>query len=169
MKRSIPLLLAGGILALGCTPAPQSEEALTPAEEAAIADEIMGVMQEFVAAENQMTCDDQSAVLKFFDWSGPGLIDNNDSAATLYPGDAWPTLIREGACSREREEVTLDTLLVRVLSRNLASVSWTYHATHVLNDAPPEYSRGAVLQVFRRTADGWKSPVGMSSHLPVTR
>ena len=169
MSGSIPLLLVAGILALGCRPAPQPERALTPAEEAAITETMRGAMTEFVAAENQMTCEDQGAVLKFFDWSGPGLIDGNDSIATLYPGDAWPTLIREGACSREREEVTLETLLIRVLSRDLASVSWTYRATHILRDAPPEYSRGAVLQVFRRTPNGWKSPVGMSTHLPVTQ
>lgn len=163
MKRWISTLVVG-MLALGCSPAPQADGGLSPEEEVAIAATLNGVMQEYVAAWSQISCDNQDAILKFFDWSGPGLIDSNETVATEYPGDAWPQLIREAACSRVREDATLDTLLIRVFSKDLASVSWTFRATYTLKDAPPKSVRGAVLQVFRRTPEGWKTPVGMSTH-----
>lgn len=165
--RRWPSALLVGMVVLGCTPAQQAGGKLSPDEEAAIADTLRAVMQEYVRAWSEITCENQDAVLKFFDWSGPGVIDNNETTATVYPGDAWPQLIREGACGRIREEATLDTLLIRVFSRDLASVSWTFRATYTLKDAPPRSARGAVLQVFRRTAEGWKTPVGMSTHQPL--
>lgn len=160
-------MLAIGILALGCGSAKQADEALSPEAQAAIADTIRGVMQAYVAAWSEISCENQDAILKFFDWSGPGLIDANETVATEYPGDAWPQVIREAACGRLHEEATLDTLFVRVFSRDVASVSWTFHATYTYRDAPPKTARGAVLQLFRRTEAGWKTPVGMSTHQPL--
>jgi len=162
------LVLVSGLLLLGCSSGSQpTRGTLSMEEELAIADTIRGIIREYSAAWTQITCENQDAVLRFFDWSGPGLVDANETTVTEYAGDAWPNLVRDAACSRVREEAGIDSLLVRVLSRDIVTVSWTFHAAYIQKVGPPKLARGAVLQAFRRTADGWKTPVGMSTHQPV--
>jgi len=159
---------AGFIVLSGCgVGVTRDESPLSDQERAAITEEMRGVMKEYSAAWSKITCQNQDAVLKFFDWSGPGVIDGNETTVTEYPGDAWPTLIRNAACSNEGEEAGIDTLLVRVFTRDIVTVHWTFHAAYLQKEGPPKLARGAVMQLFRRTPEGWKTPVGMSTHQPM--
>lgn len=167
MLRRLPVTVCW-LFAGGCTATPPAvDQLLSPIEERAITDTIRAVMNEYSASWGKINCDNQDAALKFFDMSGPGVIDANETAVTQYPGDAFARRIRDGACSIDREEGRLDSLVVRVLSRDIVSVSWTFSATYYQKQGAPTLARGAVLQVFRRTRDGWKTPVGMSTHQPV--
>jgi len=154
------------LLAVGCG-RPSAAPTLSADHEAALADSVRAMMLDFADSWSRVSCDDIAPIMRFFDTSGPGVIDGNETAVTLYPGDAFPRLIREGACSRLREVATLDSLLVRVLTPDVVSVSWTFHAEYQITADSLNRARGAVLQVFRRTPDGWKTPVGMGTHQPV--
>jgi hypothetical protein len=140
---------------------------LTPEYEAALADTIRAVMQEYADSWSRISCEDISPIIRFFDTTGMGVIDGNETAVTLYPSDAFPDLIRAGACGRLKEIASLDSLLVRVLTPDIVTVSWTFRGEYHITADSVSRARGAVLQVFRRTPDGWKSPVGMSTHQPV--
>jgi len=157
---------AGLLLAVGCG-GPPGSPAMSAAHEAALADSVRAMMLDFADSWSRVSCDDIAPIMRFFDTSGPGVIDGNETAVTLYPGDAFPTLIREGACARVREAATLDSLLVRVLTPDIVTASWTFHAEYQITADSMTRARGAVLQVFRRTPEGWKTPVGMSTHQPM--
>ncbi len=167
MRRSLLVLGMASVLAGCATEANSESDAMSPVEERALADTLRAVMQDYATAWSRVSCDNQDAILRFFDWSGSGLIDASETTVTEYPGDAWPKLIKNAVCSNTGEKVQLGTVLVRVFTRDLASVSWTFQASYSQKAGPPKLARGAVLQVFRRTAKGWKTPVGMSTHQPL--
>jgi hypothetical protein len=166
MSRVLMFLATLGLMtALACSamPAPNSA-ALSSTEEAAVAEEVRKVAYDYAAAYSKINCENQDEVLKFFDYSGPGVIDVTATDVTEYPGESWPKLIRDAACSRVSEEATVGKLLVRVLSRDVAAVTSTFQAVYPQKVGPPKRARGALMQVYRRGPDGWKSSVGMSTH-----
>ena len=165
MRMRARLVVAAVLLAVtACAREGVPSQALSAGYEAALTDTIRALMQDYSSSWERVTCEDQTPILRFFDWSGPGLIDANETDVTLYPGDAWPELHRSIACGRESEVATLDSILVRVFTPDIVSVSWTFTAAYADTSGVASRARGAVLQVFRRTPDGWRSPVGMSTH-----
>ena len=162
----IRICVALCVIVAGCRPPAPDTVIASPREVQAIADTIRAVLAEYAAAWSHVTCEDQSAVMKFFDWTGPGALEVTPAGVTQYPGDSWPLSFQEGACAREREEVRIDSLIVRVLSRTVAGAGYTYTSTYFRRDSPPTQVRGSVLQLFHRTVDGWRSPVGMAAPQP---
>jgi hypothetical protein len=102
-------------------------------------------------------------VLRFFDWSGPGLLEVSETDIALYPGQTWPRYIRSLACARS-ETIAVDSLLVRLFGPDVASVAWTFVASYGDTSGTTHRGRGTVLQVWHRTPEGWRAPVGMGAH-----
>jgi hypothetical protein len=165
MKR-LAWVLTATVIALTACSASESLNtgALSPAEEAEVAAEVRQVAEDYTAAYSKISCENQDAVLKFFDWSGPGVVDVSATDVKEYPGSAWPTLIRDAACSRESEQATIGKLVIRVVSRDVAVASSTFEATYPQKAGPTKRARGALMQVWRRNGNGWKTSVGMSTH-----
>ena len=117
------------LLAVGCRGANTSNQALTSAQEAALADTIGRLTRATVESWAVATCEDPDPALKFFDYSAPGLVYGDESTIHLYAGNEWPDAIRQGQCEQSDERGGVDSLLVSVLSRDFATVSHIYHTT----------------------------------------
>lgn len=162
LLRCLAVLCLGTGLA-SCT-AGRRSPALSQPEVAALSDTARSLVHDYAAAFARVNCRDFQPLLKFFDFSGPGFLDVSESAATTYAGDAWPRVIREAVCSRDREELTVDSLVVRVHSRDLMSAAWTFRAMYFDTAGTVRSARGTALQMWHRTGEGWKTPIIMSTH-----
>lgn len=154
------------LVAVGCRTANTSSQTLTSAQEAALADTIGRLTRATIDSWAVATCENPEPALKFFDYSAPGLVYGDGSTIDLYAGNAWPDAIRQGQCEQSDERGGVDSLLVRVLSRDVATVSHIYHTSVKDKSGVPRSWQGAALRVWVRTADGWKVRVGMSTHIP---
>ena len=163
-RRTIVILSV--LLLVSCTVPSAPHEQARSNYEKDVENELRALMQEYFATWNQVTCENWEPILRFYDYSGSGFISGRETTVMRYSGDAWPKWIAEGACSRTREEGVIDSLIVTVLSPDIATVSLTYHGTYY-EPAGPRQARGTLLQVFTRTSSGWKTPVEMSTHLPL--
>ena len=152
------------LLAACDSPSSQPAAAVDPA---AISDTIRTVVKAFVDGWSKISCENQDAVLRFYDLSDPGFIDGNETSVVLFPGDSLPRTIKAFAC-QESESATLDSLLVRVLAPDVATASWTYHTTYRSTAGASRSVRGTVLQVFKRSPAPWRFPVAMSTHVPIS-
>jgi hypothetical protein len=123
-------------------------------------------VKSYVAGWSEITCENQDAVLRFFDYSDPGFTDAYETEVVHFAGDSLPRVIRAGACAQS-EVARMDSLIVRVLTQDVVTASWTYRTTYRAKDNSEKSVRGTVLQVFRRSPAGWKFPVAMSTHVPV--
>jgi ketosteroid isomerase-like protein len=167
MRRRLAVLCLGAGLA-SCDASRRSDE-LSEAQVAALSDTVRSIVRDYAAAFATVNCQDFQPLLEFFDYSGSGFLDVSESTATAFSGEAWPQVIRDAVCSRDREELTVDSLLVRVHSPDVVSTAWTFRATYVDTSGTVRDATGTALQVWHRTADGWKTPVIMSSHRPAVR
>jgi hypothetical protein len=149
--------------ALACTPPPRPEAPLSAVHEAALADSIATVLREYASSWERASCDNPAPVLRFFDWSGSGQLEVSETAITLFPDSTWPRYITSLACARS-ENITVDSLVVRVFSPDVASVAWTFVATYGESNGRTHRGRGTVLQVWHRTPGGWRASVGMGAH-----
>lgn len=163
------LALLGLAAALSSCAPPRGSTALSQEAAAALSDTVRSVVRDYAATFAVVTCQDYLPLLKFFDYSGAGFVDVSETAATPYSGDAWPRVIREAVCSRDREELTVDSLLVRVHSPDLASAAWTFRATYFDTSGTVRSAKGTALQVWHRTEEGWKTPLIMSTHQATPR
>ena len=149
--------------AAGCAPPPQAVAPFSAVHQAALADSIATVLREYASSWERASCDNPAPVLRFFDWSGSGQLEVSETAITLFPDSTWPRYIKSLACARS-EKITVDSLVVRVFGPDVASVAWTFVATYGESNGRTHRGRGTVLQVWHRTPEGWRVPVGMGAH-----
>jgi hypothetical protein len=157
------VVLSVVLTAVGCTRQLQAGAPFSSVHQTALADSLATVLREYASSWDKASCDNPTPVLRFFDWSGSGLLEVSETAIKLFPDSTWPRYIKSLACARS-EKITVDSLVVRVFSPDVASVAWTFVATYGENNGKTHSGRGTVLQVWHRTPGGWRAAVGMGAH-----
>lgn len=136
---------------------------LSPTHERALTDTIAQIARATEDSWAQVTCDNLAPALQHFDGSGAGMVYGSEHMFGAFSDREWADSVRQGVCARPAASV-VDSLLVSVLSRDVATASMRYHAT--VRDSGGGGWSGLILRVYWRTPNGWKVRVGMSSHVP---
>ena len=64
--------------------------------------------------------------------------------------------------SLESLEIQIDSVVVQVLTRDVALASWPHHFRRVLKDGSQDEAKGNIFDAWLRTEEGWKSTSGFS-------
>jgi len=131
----------------------------------AIAEEVETVARASEASWKSVTCEDLSPALQYWDGSPPGLVHSHEEVMRTFSDTEWAAQIKGNVCSSGGSgESFVDSILVSVLSNDVATATMSYHA--ILKDTQGKATNreGQILRVFRRTPGGWKIRVSMSTH-----
>lgn len=146
-----------------------SELILSVSEASVIADTVKAVALASEASWSLVTCDNLTAVLKFWDGSPPGLVHSHEDAFRIYSDAEWAEQVRNWVCSARGKsgdgKSIVDSILVSVLSPEIATATMLYHAVGHDSTGVEKRHHGQILRVFRRTPSGWKIRVSMSTHI----
>lgn len=156
------ILLTGAACARQATQEPVS---LSAEETTAIAAEVEAVARASEASWKSVTCEDLSPALRYWDGSPPGLVHSSEGVMRTFSDAEWAEQIKGNVCAGSGSgESFVDSILVSVLSPDVATATMSYHA--ILQDAQGKTTNrdGQILRVFRRASGGWKIRVSMSTH-----
>lgn len=170
---SLPRLAAAlcfaGVLA-GCAGAPPSRAPLTANERMAIADTVRRLVHQYVAIGNAPTlCGDPSPMFKFFGYvDGAGLIASDTIVTTMTQAEI-EKLVAKNVCSRRSMSGRADSVIVQVLTADVAMAAWTFDETKVDSAGVSERVKGSVLHSWLRTPAGWQATAWMDAHVVVPK
>jgi len=152
----------------GCTSRPVMEvPALSSGEIRSIAGEVEAAARASEASWKEVTCENLAPVLRFWDGSPPGLVHSSEGVMKTFSDVEWADQIRSNVCAGSGSgggESFVDSILVSVLSPEVATATMSYHAVLRDREGRTTDRRGQILRVFRRTPAGWKIRVSMSTH-----
>lgn len=153
----------------GCANGPSRPGALTALHEAALADSVSALARASEASWKLVSCADVRPAVAYWDGSPPGLVHAHEGTLATFSDSAWAKQIRSSVCASGSGESLVDTVVVSIVSPDVVTATMRYHA--VLRDSAgtTTHREGQILRVFRRTPDGWKIRVSMSTHSDLGR
>lgn len=163
------------VLAAGCAKAPPSASTdLTMEEIEATRAEVTAFVREQVLADYSFKCDSAACarvaegLRERYSYDYGGFVIVADTTITAHtfqqhlagiPSACLPPGVKNTA--------TLDTLIVQVLSRDVATAAWRFSETTTHADGKMERVKGAVYEAMKRTPSGWRRVGAMDSHIAV--
>lgn len=165
MKGRIQVSLLLAFVAIGCARPPASAGRSMSADEIkAIAGEVESTARASEAAWKGVSCDNLAPVLQYWDGSSPGLVHSSERGTRTFSDSEWADYVRGNVCSAGTGESVVDSVVVSVVSSDVATAIMNYHAVLKDADGMTTERSGKILRVFRRTSAGWKIRASMSTH-----
>lgn len=165
MKTRIQVWWPVVLVATACTRPPALAERPMPAEEVeAIAGTVESTARASEAAWKAVSCDNLAPVLQYWDGSSPGLVHSSERGTRVFSDSQWADYVRGNVCSSGSGESVVDSVVVAVVSPDVATAFMDYHGVLTSPDGTTTKRSGKILRVFRRTSAGWKIRASMSTH-----
>lgn len=169
MHRHGLLLAVVTSLVVGCQSPPDATSVLSPAERAAIADTLRVAAREYGAIQKPGLCADLTPFTRRFAYPDSQYLSVHDTVAHFITRTEWETTLHGAFCSLRQLDAKVDTVVVQVLSRDIAMVGWTFDETETDTLGTKSHVKGSVLQSWMRTPAGWAVTGDMAAHVVVPR
>lgn len=157
------------ILLPGCRTSEQRTP-LTPGERSAITDTVRTLVHQYVSAGNSPTiCSNPAPILRRFGFVEGTLLYASGITIGAFSRPDVEGLVKKNACSRRSLSARVDSLIVQVLSRDVAIAAWTFDEIKVDSLGRSERVKGTVLHSWVRGPDGWSATAWMDTHVPVPK
>lgn len=162
-----------GIVCLALLPGCNTSEPatpLTPGERSAITDTVRTLVHQYVSLGNSPTiCSNPTPMLKLIGFVEGTSLYASGSTIGIFSRPDVEGMVKQSACSRRSLSGRVDSVIVQVLSRDVAIAAWTFDETKVDSLGRSERIKGAVLHSWLRGPDGWSATAWMDSHVPVPK
>lgn len=99
---------------------------------------------------------------------GAGLLASDTVITSMTEADI-KKLIAKNVCSRRSMNGRVDSLIVQVLTADVAMAAWTFDETKVDSAGVTERLKGSVLHSWLRTPAGWQATAWMDAHVVVPK
>lgn len=165
MRRHLILLISVGTT-LACSEGPAEEFELTDSHRVAIADTIRGRVYAFAEAQenHERLCEDPSEVRDYFTYPDGRMLLASDTTLSFTTQSEWEAngLPVSYWCSIESLELRIDSVVVHVLTPDVAVASWPHHFARVMKTGERDEARSNIFETFLRTETGWKATSGFA-------
>ena len=167
MPRHRLLLTAVAGAMLGCQSPPAATSVPSPAERAAIADTLRVAAREYDAIQKPGLCADLAPFTRRFAYPDSQYLSVHDTVAHFITRAEWEATLHNAFCGLRQLDGTVDTVVVQVLSRDIAMVGRTFDETETDTAGHRSHIKGSVLQSWIRTPAGWAVTGDMAAHVVV--
>lgn len=155
--------LAIVLLAGACSPLSPATQ-LTEPEREAIADSIRAGVYAFAAAQenHEGLCEDRSSILEHFTYPNGGMLDASGTTPVFHTRAEWEAtgLPTSYWCGIESLEFRIDSVVVHVLTRDVAMASYPHFFSRVEKSGDRYEARGNIFEAWIRTEEGWRASSG---------
>lgn len=123
--------------------------------------EVTAVIHGYMAGYTKARCDDGTPVSRFV---SDGTIVVTASKIVAVPLAQTEKEVRDMACTWTRHSGVVDSVVVDVLSRDVAVAAWLYHDEVTLKTGEIKHYKGSALMTLVRSLDGWKIAATMAAN-----
>lgn len=143
-----------------------NDDTLSTSHREALEDSIAVLARDSEAAWAAVNCQDLSPVLRYWGNEAHGIVHASENVMRHFSDQEWEANIRSNVCRSGSGPSTVDSLLVAILSADVATATMRYHADVKDSTGRIRRHHGQILRVWQRAATGWRIRSSMSTHLP---